>query len=87
MSILSVSPVSLPNICVGASIASPTFSMLTFPLDAILLEITPVASKGNRKIMFTFDYQVRITITPKFDSAQALLHGNKTTRVVQALLH
>ena len=78
MSIFSVSPVSLPNICVGASISSPTFSMLTSPLDAILPEITPVATRGNRKITFTFDYQVRILIyyhTEEFDSAQALLQA------------
>lgn len=76
MSILSVSPVSLPNICMGASINSPTFSMLTAPLETTLTEISPLESSSNRPITFTFDYQVKSLIyyhTEEFTSAQALL--------------
>jgi hypothetical protein len=76
MNILSVSPVSLPNLHIGASISSPTFSMLTAPLEAILTEITPLESSSNRPITFTFDYQVKSLIyyhTEDFTSAQALL--------------
>ncbi len=76
MSILSVSPVSLPNLCVGASISSPTFSMLMSPLKTILTEITPLESTSNRCITFTFDYQLKSLIyyhTEEFTSAQALL--------------
>ena len=76
MSILSISPVSLPNLCVGASISSPTFSMLMSPLETILTEITPLESTSNRPITFTFDYQLKSLIyyhTEEFTSAQALL--------------
>ncbi|MFC1717505.1 hypothetical protein ACFL6S_27845 [Candidatus Poribacteria bacterium] len=58
MSILSVSPLSLPNLCLGASIGSPTFSMLIAPLETILTEITPLESTSNRPITFTFDLSV-----------------------------
>ena len=76
MSILSVSPVSLPNLYMGASISSPTFSALTAPLETILTEITPLESSSNRPITFTFDHQLRSLIyyhTEEFSSAQALL--------------
>ena len=76
MSILSISPVSLPNLYVGASISSPTFSMLISPLESILTEITPLESTSNRCITFTFDYQLKSLIyyhTEEFTSAQALL--------------
>ncbi len=76
MSILSISPVSLPNLCMGASISSPTFSMLIAPLETILTEITPLESTSNRPITFTFDYQLKSLIyyhTEEFTSAQALL--------------
>jgi len=76
MSILSTSPVPLPNLHVGASISSPTFSMLIAPLENILTEITPLESTSNRPITFTFDYQLRSLIyyhTEEFTSAQALL--------------
>jgi len=76
MSILSVSPAPLPNLCVGASISSPTFSMLIAPLEGVLTEITPLESTSNRGITFTFDYQLKSLIyyhTEEFTSAQALL--------------
>ena len=76
MSILSFSPVSLSNLYVGASISSPTFSMLIAPLETILTEITPLESTSNRCITFTFDYQLKSLIyyhTEEFTSAQALL--------------
>ena len=76
MSILSISPVALPNLYVGASISSPTFSMLIAPLENILTEITPLESTSNRPITFTFDYQLKSLIyyhTEEFTSAQALL--------------
>jgi len=60
----------------GASINSPTFSMLTTPLETILPDITPLESSSNRSITFTFDYQLKSLIyyhTEEFTSAQALL--------------
>ena len=62
MSILSVSPVSLPNLCLGASISSPTFSALVAPLETILTEIAPLESSCNRPITFTFDHQLKSLI-------------------------
>jgi len=76
MSIVSFSPVTLPNIYMGASVDSPTFSMLTAPLEAILAEVPPLESSGNHPITYTFDYQLRNLIyyhTEDFTSAQALL--------------
>ena len=76
MSILSVTPVSLPNICVGAPINSPTFETLITPLETILPQITPLLSSSNRSITFTFDYQLKSLIyyhTEEYTSAQALL--------------
>ena len=76
MSILSVAPVSLPNLCLGASIQSPTFSTLVAPLEGILPTITPLESSSNRPIQFTFDYQLKSLIyyhTEEFISAQDLL--------------
>ena len=74
--ILSTSPVSLPNICVGAPIESPTFSALISPLEDILPEVTPLESTSNRPITFTFDYQLKNLIyyhTEEHTSAQSLL--------------
>ncbi len=76
MSILSIAPVSLPNVRLGASIQSPTFSTLIAPLEEILPTITPLESSSNRPIQFTFDYQLKSLIyyhTEEFTSAQALL--------------
>ena len=76
MSILSISPISLSNLPMGASINSPTFSMLTAPLEIILPEITPLESSSNRRITFTFEHQLKSLIyyhTEEFTSAQALL--------------
>jgi len=76
MGILSVSPVLLPNLSEGASISSPTFSMLIAPLEEILTEVTPLESTSNRCITFTFEYQLKSLIyyhTEEFTSAQALL--------------
>ncbi len=76
MSILSVAPVSLPNLCLGASIQSPPFSTLVAPLEGILPTITPLESSSNRPIQFTFDYQLKSLIyyhTEEFISAQDLL--------------
>ena len=76
MSILSFSPVSLPNLRMGASIGSPTFEILIAPLERILTEVTPLESTSNRCITFTFDYQLKSLIyyhTEEFTSAQALL--------------
>ena len=78
--ILSTSPVSLPNMRLGAPIASPTFSTLISPLEAILPSITPLESSSNRPITFTFDYQLKSLIyyhTEEFTSAQALLEEMK----------
>ena len=53
MSVVSLAPVSLPSICMGTPINSPTFGLLLSPLEGILPTITPLVSGGNRKMTFT----------------------------------
>jgi hypothetical protein len=89
MSPLCFAPVSLPCICVSEQINSPTFDMLIAPLEGILPTITPLASQGNRKITFTFDYQVKSLIyyhAEAFDSAQDLLQTMATNECVGHML-
>ena len=89
MSVVSLAPVSLPSICMGTPINSPTFGLLLSPLEGILPTITPLVSGGNRKMTFTFDYQVKSLIyyhTEAFDSAQDLLQTMATNESVRHML-
>lgn len=76
MGLLSTSPLSMPNLVVGSPIHSPTFEVLIAPLQSVLPTITPLVSSSNRKMTFTFDYQLKSLIfyhTEAYPSAQALL--------------
>ena len=57
MSILSSSPLSGDN-NVEMNSLSPTFSTLIAPLEAQLPYLTPLASRSNRPLDYTFDFQV-----------------------------
>ena len=60
----------------GLPIRSPTFQSFIAPLDDILPAITPLMSRSNRSITFTFDYQLKSLIYYHLEectSAQALL--------------
>ena len=62
MSLVSTSPLFMPNLFVGASIHSPTFEALVAPLQSALPTITPLKSSSNRPMTFTFDYQLKSLI-------------------------
>ena len=77
MSILSSSPLSGDN-NVEMNSLSPTFSTLIAPLEAQLPYLTPLASRSNRPLDYTFDFQVRALVyyhTEAFTSAQDLLQA------------
>jgi hypothetical protein len=77
-SLLSWSPLVLPGSPEESAAISPTFSTLVAPLEAILPTITPLESKCNRPITFTFDLQVKTLIyyhVEEHSSAQALLES------------
>ena len=76
MSLYSTLPFSISNKRVGLPIHSPTFQSFIAPLDDILPTITPLMSRSNRSITFTFDYQLKSLIYYHLEectSAQALL--------------
>jgi hypothetical protein len=41
---------------------SPTFSTLIGPLEVQLPYLTPLASRSNRPLDYTFDFQVRALV-------------------------
>ena len=76
MSLFSTLPFAIPNKRVGIPIHSPTFQSFIAPLDDILDKITPLTSRSNRPITFTFDCQLKSLIYYHLEectSAQALL--------------
>lgn len=76
MSLFSTLPFGIPNKRVGLPIHSPTFQSFIAPLDDILEKITPLTSRSNRPITFTFDYQLKSLIYYHLEectSAQGLL--------------
>lgn len=78
MSLLSCSPLAL--VC-GDRVEPPqstTFARLIAPLEAQVPHLTPLTSRSNRPLSFTFDYQVRALVyyhTEAFTSAQDLLQA------------
>lgn len=74
----SGSPLSTPvGVCV-APIVSPTLATFLAPLEAQLPYLTPLASRSNRPLSFTFAYQVRALVyyhTEAYTSAQDLLQA------------
>ena len=61
-----------------SSVDSPTFSQLLAPLEELLPTITPLASKGNHPLSFTFEYQLKSLVyyhTEAFTFAQDLLQA------------
>jgi Transposase DDE domain len=88
MSILSSSPLCLPP-KEGIPLASPTFSTLIAPLEAQLPYLTPLVSRSNRPLDFTFDHQVRALVyyhTEAFTSGQDLLQAAQEDPFVHALM-
>ena len=76
MSLFSTLPFAISNKRVGIPIHSPTFKSFIAPLDDILDKITPLTSRSNRPITFTFDCQLKSLIYYHLEectSAQALL--------------
>jgi hypothetical protein len=66
MSILASSPLSKVN-NEEISLLSPTFSQLLAPLEAHLPHLSPLVSRSNRPLDFTFAHQVGALVyyTPK----------------------
>ena len=76
MSLFSTLPIDMPNKRLGIEIHSPTFDAFITPLDDMLPTITPLTSRSNRPITFTFDCQLKSLVyyhQKVCTSAQALL--------------
>ena len=87
MSILSSSPLSVDNNVAMNSI-SPTFSTLIAPLEMQLSHLTPLVSRSNRSLAFTFAHQVHALVyyhTEAFTSGQDLLQAAQTDPFVRAV--
>ena len=71
------------------STLSPSFASLIAPLEGQLPHITPLESKSNRPLRFSFDYQIRALIyyhTEAFTSAQDLLQAAANDPLARALM-
>ena len=89
MSLLSTSPIPMPNLLVGTTIDSPSFEALIAPLENVLAEVTPLKSQSNRPITFTFDCQLKSLIYYHIEectSAQALLQKIQQDDSVRQML-
>ena len=89
MSPFSTAPLTMPNLSVGTPIHSPTFEALIAPLTGLLPTITPLESKSNHAITFTFDYQLKCLIYYHIEecaSGQALLQQMQQDEGVQKML-
>lgn len=78
MSWLSCSPLALECGEWAGGPVSPTFAQLIAPLEAQVPYLTPLVSRSNRPLHFTFDYQVRALVyyhTEASTSAQDLLQA------------
>lgn len=68
---------------------SPSFASLIAPLEGQLPHITPLESKSNRPLRFSFDYQIRALIyyhVEAFTSAQDLLQATKDDPLARQLI-
>lgn len=89
MSMLSCSPLALVGGERAAQPSSPTFARLIAPLEAQVPSLTPLTSRSNRPLSFTFAYQVRALIyyhTEAYTSAQDLLQATRCDPFVHALI-
>lgn len=89
MSLLSTSPIPMPNLLVGTTIDSPSFEALIAPLLSVLAQLTPLKSQSNRPITFTFDCQLKSLIYYHIEectSAQALLQKIQQDDSVRQML-
>lgn len=71
------------------SIPSPSFANLIAPLDGQLPHITPLESKSNRPLRFSFEHQMRALIyyhTEAFTSAQDLLQATENDPLARHLI-
>lgn len=78
MSLRSCSPLALVGGERVEQPSSPTFARLIAPLEAQLSHLTPLVSRSNRPLSFTFAYQVRALVyyhTEAYTSAQDLLQA------------
>lgn len=79
-----------PMLPVGeTSIPSPSFASLIAPIEGQLPHITPLESRSNRPLRFSFDYQVRALIyyhTEAFTSAQDLLQATEHDPLARHLI-
>ncbi len=75
--------------CNETSTRSPSFASLIAPLEGQLPHITPLESKSNRPLRFSFDYQMRALIyyhTEAFTSAQDLLQATQNDPLARHLI-
>ena len=89
MRIVSTSPASIPFLPLGTPVHSPTLEALVAPLETILPTITPLVSGCNRRLTFTFEYQLRSLIYYHIEectSAQAMLQKMAKDSFVHHLL-
>ena len=89
MRIISTSPVSIPFLPLGTPVDSPTFEALVAPLETVLPTITPLVSSSNRRITFTFEYQLKSAIYYHIEectSAQEMLQKMEQDPFVRHLL-
>jgi len=89
MSILTFSPVSVSMPLSSSAVVSPTFSTLVAPLESVLPTITPLESRSNRPITFTFEHQMKSLIyyhTEQYTSAQDLLQAMREDASVRCIM-
>ncbi len=89
MSILSCSPLSPGVEENGFEKESPTFSALLSPLEAQLSHLTPLESRSNKPLTYTFAHQIRGLVyyhTETCTSAQDLLFAAQCDAFVNRLL-
>ena len=89
MRLISKSPVSTENLPIDTPIDCPTFTELIAPVENLLPTITPLQSKSNRRLTFTFHYQLRSLIyyhVEECTSGQHLLQMIQSDWLTQHLL-
>lgn len=89
MSILTFSPESLTMPLASSAVVSPTFSTLVAPLESVFPTITPLESRSNRAITFTFEHQLKSLIyyhTEQYTSAQDLLQAMREDASIRCIM-
>jgi len=88
MSILASSPLSTVNNGEMRTL-SPTFSTLIAPMEAQLPHLSPLVSRSNRPLTYTFAHQVRALVyyhREAFTSGQDLLQAAHEDPLARALM-